>query len=777
MRVRDRETSVAGHRSPKTGRWRLLIASFGVAAIAVSVLPGLAVAAPVPLAPIDVAAPSGPEPAGGPVPAPLSNIPYGQFPQQRLDAYVPPAVAPAVVVIHGGGWTGRDKTSPQIRPIAEMLAQDGFAVFNINFRLASETVSGVPMQTDDIALAVDWVVRNGANYGADPRRINLIGGSSGAQLAALAGQLINQEHPGRVDSVVVLSGPLDFVLVNEPIDEPPPRDDERPGVNAYLGCVPSKCTPEQLQRPSPFYNIDAATCPAFMLVNAEEEIIPVEQPQAMHARLVLNGCSSDLRILPGVEHGFKLFDDLEPDIMRFFGLTPGNEPMIGGVAYIGKVGEPYTFAYTTHGPGPVTVEVSSGALPPGMALSPVGVLSGTPTQSGTFPFNLRATNAFGFDESAFGMEIRAAATISGTPPEAEVGQSYSFAFTVGGDAEVTVSLTGGSLPPGLSLAADGTMSGTPSQSGSFPFRVKAENTTGSAELVTSITVRPAPAGISITRLEASVSPVQTGAPVTLTATVSGPVTPTGTVVFTEGGTTLGTKQVNAQGRAAVTTSFAAGVHQVVATYSGNAQMPGSTSTSVDVVVVDAVTVGAELPSGRVGTPYSAVVPHAGGGPVTFRLASGTLPLGLTLAEDGKVEGKPRVGGITTFQVTATNPVSSVTQSVSVSIERALTTSVMTSSANPSTAGAPVSFTVVISTDTTIKKPTGTVQFRVDGRKFGKPVRVTNGQAVSPPVSGLALGSHKIAATYGGDASFTGSNSQMTQIVQQAQGAAGLRIPS
>jgi hypothetical protein len=80
-----------------------------------------------------------------------------------------------------------------------------------------------------------------------------------------------------------------------------------------------------------------------------------------------------------------------------------------------------------------------------------------------------------------------------------------------------------------------------------------------------------------------------------------------------------------------------------------------------------------------------------------------------------------------------------------------TTTTVVSSANPNNIGQSVTFTAIVSGGLT---PTGTVTFSVDG-VAGAPVNLVNGQA-SFTTSTLTVGTHKIAATYSGDANFTTS---------------------
>jgi predicted extracellular nuclease len=359
------------------------------------------------------------------------------------------------------------------------------------------------------------------------------------------------------------------------------------------------------------------------------------------------------------------------------------------------------------------------------------------------------------DPVLVGLNAGVAASISGTPTPGTVGTPYSYAFTVGGAG--VVSLVSGSLPPGLNLASDGQITGTPTAAGSFGFTVRASNAFGSADQAATIAVGP---GASSTSLAVSPNPVATGSPLTLTATVSGPVPADGTVTFTEGSTVVGSASVNGGTAVLTTSTLTAGQHAIVATYSGNANLTGSASAPSTVDVVDPVTLGTSLPNGTVGVPYSASVPHTGGEPVTFAVSSGALPPGLALATTGQLSGTPTTAGAFAFTITASNAVSSASQAFTVTIAKAATTTTLTSSANPATFGGAITFTATIS-----GLPTGgTVQFTVDGQAFGAPVPVANGVATSNATTTLGLGGHSVTASFSGTDSYLPSAGSLTQVV-------------
>jgi len=124
--------------------------------------------------------------------------------------------------------------------------------------------------------------------------------------------------------------------------------------------------------------------------------------------------------------------------------------------------------------------VTGGSLPAGLSIDPdTGIISGTPTGSGTSSFTLTATDSSSPAQTASAcMSITVAATPALTvqtsalgPPT--VGQSYSATLApAGGLGPYAWSVTSGSMPGGLSLdPASGTISGTPTTAQTKTFTV------------------------------------------------------------------------------------------------------------------------------------------------------------------------------------------------------------------------------------------------------------------------------------------------------------------
>lgn len=189
-------------------------------------------------------------------------------------------------------------------------------------------------------------------------------------------------------------------------------------------------------------------------------------------------------------------------------------------------------AYSTQvtasdGTSPYSYEISAGSLPPGLGLnSSTGVISGTPTNDGTYNFTLTATDSSTPPNSGsvpYSLVVSGLLTLTPTTlPSGSLNVAYTPTTITasGGISNVyTYEVTSGSLPTGLTLnASTGVVSGTPTAAGLYNFTVTASDTetptpnTGSRAYSINI---PSPCGVGVS-----------GA--TLTAATTTPISFTGT---------------------------------------------------------------------------------------------------------------------------------------------------------------------------------------------------------------------------------------------------------
>lgn len=134
------------------------------------------------------------------------------------------------------------------------------------------------------------------------------------------------------------------------------------------------------------------------------------------------------------------------------------------------------------GTSPYTFAVTSGSLPAGLTLA-AGVISGTPTgPAGPVDFTVTATDANNCTgERSYTLVVFCPAIILAptTLPATFVNRAYDKTIAAsGGSGPYTYAVTGGSLPPGLTLSPGGVISGTTTQGGTFNFTVTTTDANG-----------------------------------------------------------------------------------------------------------------------------------------------------------------------------------------------------------------------------------------------------------------------------------------------------------
>ena len=140
----------------------------------------------------------------------IADIVYNSQAGQRGmgDLYLPRgwnSSTPLALLIHGGGWSAMDRRG--VQGIAEFLCENGFAVFNVNYRLLA--AGPWPLCGDDCLTAARFALTTDH---PDFRRISqkrllVIGGSAGGHLALMTGLRLPTEN---VSGIVSISGIADI---------------------------------------------------------------------------------------------------------------------------------------------------------------------------------------------------------------------------------------------------------------------------------------------------------------------------------------------------------------------------------------------------------------------------------------------------------------------------------------------------------------------------------------------------------------------------------------
>jgi len=208
---------------------------------------------------------------------------------------------PAVVYVHGGGWTGGSKD--RVGPEATELIRRGYVVASIDYRLAPRY--RFPAQIEDAKCAIRYLRAHAATYRIDPSHIGVWGGSAGGHLVALlglagtsAGWDNDGEYPDQssaVQAVVDYFGPADLT---DPVFAELHSDLMRSvfGASAPSDPAAAKASPVTYVKPG---------APPFLIVQGDSDaVVPAGQSQELYSELNHAGDSARLIIVENAGHGF-----------------------------------------------------------------------------------------------------------------------------------------------------------------------------------------------------------------------------------------------------------------------------------------------------------------------------------------------------------------------------------------------------------------------------------------------------------------------------------------
>jgi hypothetical protein len=285
-----------------------------------------------------------------------------------------------------------------------------------------------------------------------------------------------------------------------------------------------------------------------------------------------------------------------------------------------------------------------------------------------------------------------------------------------------------------------------------------------------------------TTVTSSLNPSQFGQAVTFTATVTGSGgTPTGSVTFRDGATTLGTVVLNGSGVATLTTSsLSAGSHAIAADYGGDATFANSSGTVAGGQIVNQTTAATSL--------TSSLNPSQFGQSVTFTATvtgSGGTPTGAVTFKDGatNLATVPLNGSGTATLTTSALSVGTHAMTVDYSgdanfaagtgtlaggqvVNSGSPGTTLSSSLNPSQFGQAVTFTATVTGSG--GTPTGTVTFKDGATNLGT-VALNGSGTATFTTSALSVGTHAMTADYSGDANFAAGTGTLAggQVVNPA----------
>jgi len=394
-----------------------------------------------------------------------------------------------------------------------------------------------------------------------------------------------------------------------------------------------------------------------------------------------------------------------------------------------------------------------------------------------------AANLSGSTSTVLSQVVNGASTttaVSSSTNPSIFGQGITLSATIqtafGGNATGTITLLDGTTSLGTatvtSNAAQLSLSSLLEGSHSITAKYSGDaNFSGSTSTTLTQTVNQ---GSTATSIASSLNPSVFGQLVVFTAAVQPPAgtAASGSVTFLDGAISLGTAVVANNSAQLAVSGLGLGTHSVTASYGGNANLSGSASSVLTQTVGQAATATGISSSanpatfGQAVTFTATVQPVAGGVPTgTLAFFDGGGQIGAGSLSGGVAQFTAAGGALATgtHSITAryggdSNFVSSTSGSLSETVYAAPTSTLLTTSVNPSVTGHSVTFMATVSSSVAGAQ-SGTVNFYFDGSTTPAGSAALSAGTAQFSTSSLSVGNHTVVATFASaNSNFQGSSS-------------------
>ena len=217
----------------------------------------------------------------------------------KLDIYKPKnlkAATPALIFIHGGGWSKGNKSD--YLPYLIDYANKGYVTVTISYRLSG--VATFPAAVQDVKCAVQWIKSNAGEYFINPDKIAVIGGSAGGHLAMMLAYSDDNEFTGecpdsiscKVQAIVNIYGPTDLTTEYAR---------NRGECLQFLKKTYQEA-PDIYRTASPRTYISANDPPTLIFHGTIDSLVPVSQSDSLHKWLDHEGVPNEYHKLNGWPH-------------------------------------------------------------------------------------------------------------------------------------------------------------------------------------------------------------------------------------------------------------------------------------------------------------------------------------------------------------------------------------------------------------------------------------------------------------------------------------------
>ena len=209
-----------------------------------------------------------------------------------------------ILWIQSGGWYSTWVDAKVWPVFAKPYLDKGYTVFIV--RHGSAPKYTIPEITEDVRRSVRFIRWKAKDFGVDPERLGVVGGSAGGHLTLMLATTADDgdpkakeevlKHSDRVAAVVALYPPTD---ISDWVTDPPEAIKKIPALKPPL-TFDAKLAPDF----SPLLKVTGQTTPTLLIHGDKDELVPIEHSKKMIAALEKAKVASKLVVVEGAGHGF-----------------------------------------------------------------------------------------------------------------------------------------------------------------------------------------------------------------------------------------------------------------------------------------------------------------------------------------------------------------------------------------------------------------------------------------------------------------------------------------
>lgn len=212
-----------------------------------------------------------------------------------------------VLFMVSGGWVSKwappqalvRQDHPQPNQF-ESLVDKGYTLFIV--RHGSSPQFKVPEAVGDVRRAVRFIRMHAQDYGIDPDRLGVFGGSAGGHLSLMLGTASDEGQTAAPDPVDRVSDRVAAVVAIYPptkIDEFFPLKDRFPALDF---------DPKLADSISPLLHVSADDPPTLLIHGNKDELVPISNSERIEAAFKQQNVPVELIVIDGAGHGFSAPD-------------------------------------------------------------------------------------------------------------------------------------------------------------------------------------------------------------------------------------------------------------------------------------------------------------------------------------------------------------------------------------------------------------------------------------------------------------------------------------